>query len=237
MATSERKKCKGCLRSFKNIFTTCDVCQSNVCKKCAVRPEGYDLVLTCGGLCAALIEEQDKAAAQAKAKEHCTNDSYYHLAMDAAFFLQIDLGMSEANSPLLKEPELTDRLNNREMTQADLIELITLGKAWGCTDFGSQSWDTKQKTEDLAVMGWKVCPSCDYVGDVAEDFGYRMMRGKQKAQSYCRECRSGKKTNKTKGTTNASKTTSNKKGQNRLQTRSNQRDSRRATSAQSKGLK
>ena len=39
----------------------------------------------------------------------------------------------------------------------------------------------------------KLCPKCQKEKPVAEGFGYRTIKGKKYKQSYCRECRSGKK--------------------------------------------
>lgn len=47
----------------------------------------------------------------------------------------------------------------------------------------------KPRDQDDELPSEKRCPSCGHVGPTDIDFGYRVMRGKRKPQSYCKRCR------------------------------------------------
>jgi hypothetical protein len=47
----------------------------------------------------------------------------------------------------------------------------------------------RQKAKETGVTSMTRCPKCDHVGPTAQDFGYRIIRGERRPQSWCRGCR------------------------------------------------
>jgi hypothetical protein len=47
----------------------------------------------------------------------------------------------------------------------------------------------KQRAREHGVTSLSRCPRCDHVGPTAQDFGYRVIRGERRPQSWCRGCR------------------------------------------------
>jgi hypothetical protein len=47
----------------------------------------------------------------------------------------------------------------------------------------------RQKARETGVTSLSRCPRCDHVGPTAQDFGYRVIRGERRPQSWCRGCR------------------------------------------------
>ncbi|QDF00701.1 hypothetical protein [Myxococcus xanthus] len=47
----------------------------------------------------------------------------------------------------------------------------------------------KQKAKETGVTYLSTCPRCGHRGPTAQDFGYRIMRGERRPQSWCRGCR------------------------------------------------
>ena len=47
----------------------------------------------------------------------------------------------------------------------------------------------KQQAKEHGVTSLSRCPKCDHVGPTAQDFGYRVIRGERRPQSWCRGCR------------------------------------------------
>ncbi|NVJ07003.1 hypothetical protein HUW63_17340 [Myxococcus sp. AM001] len=47
----------------------------------------------------------------------------------------------------------------------------------------------KQKAKETGVTSLSTCPRCGHRGPTAQDFGYRIMRGERRPQSWCRGCR------------------------------------------------
>ncbi len=47
----------------------------------------------------------------------------------------------------------------------------------------------RQKAREHGVTSLSRCPRCDHVGPTAQDFGYRIIRGERRPQSWCRGCR------------------------------------------------
>jgi hypothetical protein len=47
----------------------------------------------------------------------------------------------------------------------------------------------RQKAKETGVTSMTRCPKCDHVGPTARDFGYRIIRGERRPQSWCRGCR------------------------------------------------
>jgi hypothetical protein len=47
----------------------------------------------------------------------------------------------------------------------------------------------RQKAREHGVTSLSRCPKCDHVGPTAKDFGYRVIRGERRPQSWCRGCR------------------------------------------------
>jgi hypothetical protein len=47
----------------------------------------------------------------------------------------------------------------------------------------------RQKAKEHGVTSLSRCPRCDHVGPTAKDFGYRIIRGERRPQSWCRGCR------------------------------------------------
>lgn len=47
----------------------------------------------------------------------------------------------------------------------------------------------RQKARETGVTSMTRCPRCDHVGPTAQDFGYRIIRGERRPQSWCRGCR------------------------------------------------
>ncbi|NTX02549.1 hypothetical protein HUA74_06205 [Myxococcus sp. CA051A] len=47
----------------------------------------------------------------------------------------------------------------------------------------------REKAKEIGVTSLKQCPRCDHVGPTEQDFGYRIMRGERRPQSWCRGCR------------------------------------------------
>lgn len=47
----------------------------------------------------------------------------------------------------------------------------------------------RQKARETGVTSLSRCPRCDHVGPTAKDFGYRIIRGERRPQSWCRGCR------------------------------------------------
>ncbi|MDY7230124.1 hypothetical protein [Hyalangium rubrum] len=47
----------------------------------------------------------------------------------------------------------------------------------------------RQKARETGVTSMTRCPRCDHVGPTATDFGYRVIRGERRPQSWCRGCR------------------------------------------------
>ncbi|WP_224362815.1 hypothetical protein [Hyalangium versicolor] len=48
----------------------------------------------------------------------------------------------------------------------------------------------RQKAKEHGVTKMSRCPRCDHVGPTAKDFGFRVIRGERRPQSWCRGCRS-----------------------------------------------
>ena len=49
------------------------------------------------------------------------------------------------------------------------------------------------KVGDVTTTGMKCCPKCGTTKEIETQFGYRMINGKKKPQSYCQPCRGGKR--------------------------------------------
>jgi hypothetical protein len=47
----------------------------------------------------------------------------------------------------------------------------------------------KQRAREHGVTSLSRCPRCDHVGPTSQDFGYRVIRGERRPQSWCRGCR------------------------------------------------
>jgi hypothetical protein len=47
----------------------------------------------------------------------------------------------------------------------------------------------RQKAREHGVTSLSHCPRCDHVGPTSRDFGYRVIRGERRPQSWCRGCR------------------------------------------------
>jgi hypothetical protein len=47
----------------------------------------------------------------------------------------------------------------------------------------------RQKAREIGVTALSRCPRCGHVGPTEQDFGYRIMRGERRPQSWCRGCR------------------------------------------------
>jgi hypothetical protein len=47
----------------------------------------------------------------------------------------------------------------------------------------------RQRAKETGVTSMTRCPKCDHVGPTAQDFGYRIIRGERRPQSWCRGCR------------------------------------------------
>jgi hypothetical protein len=47
----------------------------------------------------------------------------------------------------------------------------------------------RQQAREHGVTSLSKCPKCDHVGPTAQDFGYRIIRGERRPQSWCRGCR------------------------------------------------
>jgi len=47
----------------------------------------------------------------------------------------------------------------------------------------------RQQAKEHGVTSLSRCPKCDHVGPTAQDFGYRVIRGERRPQSWCRGCR------------------------------------------------
>nr|WP_255653743.1 MULTISPECIES: hypothetical protein [Myxococcus] len=47
----------------------------------------------------------------------------------------------------------------------------------------------RQKAKEIGVTSLSRCPRCDHVGPTEQDFGFRVMRGERRPQSWCRGCR------------------------------------------------
>ncbi|HYH99947.1 hypothetical protein [Hyalangium sp.] len=47
----------------------------------------------------------------------------------------------------------------------------------------------RQKAKEHGVTSLSRCPKCDHVGPTSQDFGYRVIRGERRPQSWCRGCR------------------------------------------------
>lgn len=47
----------------------------------------------------------------------------------------------------------------------------------------------KQQAKEHGVTSLSRCPKCDHVGPTSQDFGYRVIRGERRPQSWCRGCR------------------------------------------------
>ncbi|WP_224244968.1 hypothetical protein [Hyalangium gracile] len=47
----------------------------------------------------------------------------------------------------------------------------------------------RQKAREHGVTSLSRCPRCDHVGPTSKDFGYRVIRGERRPQSWCRGCR------------------------------------------------
>ncbi len=47
----------------------------------------------------------------------------------------------------------------------------------------------RQKAKETGVTSLSTCPRCGHRGPTAQDFGYRIMRGERRPQSWCRGCR------------------------------------------------
>jgi hypothetical protein len=47
----------------------------------------------------------------------------------------------------------------------------------------------RQKARETGVTSLSRCPRCDHVGPTSKDFGYRVIRGERRPQSWCRGCR------------------------------------------------
>ncbi|MDC0712479.1 hypothetical protein POL68_28715 [Stigmatella sp. ncwal1] len=48
----------------------------------------------------------------------------------------------------------------------------------------------RQKAKETGVTSMTRCPRCNHEGPTAQDFGYRIIRGERRPQSWCRGCRS-----------------------------------------------
>jgi hypothetical protein len=47
----------------------------------------------------------------------------------------------------------------------------------------------KQRAREHGVTSMSRCPKCDHQGPTSTDFGYRVIRGERRPQSWCRGCR------------------------------------------------
>ena len=47
----------------------------------------------------------------------------------------------------------------------------------------------RERAKETGVTSLSKCPKCDHVGPTAQDFGYRIIRGERRPQSWCRGCR------------------------------------------------
>jgi hypothetical protein len=47
----------------------------------------------------------------------------------------------------------------------------------------------KQRAREHGVTKMSHCPRCDHKGPTSKDFGYRVIRGERRPQSWCRDCR------------------------------------------------
>lgn len=47
----------------------------------------------------------------------------------------------------------------------------------------------RQKAKETGVTSLSKCPKCEHIGPTAQDFGYRIIRGERRPQSWCRGCR------------------------------------------------
>jgi len=47
----------------------------------------------------------------------------------------------------------------------------------------------RQHAKEHGVTSLSKCPKCEHVGPTAQDFGYRIIRGERRPQSWCRGCR------------------------------------------------
>jgi hypothetical protein len=48
----------------------------------------------------------------------------------------------------------------------------------------------RQKAKETGITSMTRCPRCNHEGPTAQDFGYRIIRGERRPQSWCRGCRS-----------------------------------------------
>lgn len=46
--------------------------------------------------------------------------------------------------------------------------------------------------ESIGGSGIRLCPRCWHLGSIRRDFGFRRVQGRVIAQSWCRQCRSGR---------------------------------------------
>jgi hypothetical protein len=47
----------------------------------------------------------------------------------------------------------------------------------------------RQQAKEHGVTSLSRCPRCDHTGPTSKDFGYRVIRGERRPQSWCRGCR------------------------------------------------
>lgn len=47
----------------------------------------------------------------------------------------------------------------------------------------------RQKAKETGITSMSCCPRCNHEGPTAQDFGYRVIRGERRPQSWCRGCR------------------------------------------------
>jgi hypothetical protein len=47
----------------------------------------------------------------------------------------------------------------------------------------------RRKAKESGVTSLSRCPRCQHVGPTSQDFGYRVIRGERRPQSWCRGCR------------------------------------------------
>lgn len=48
------------------------------------------------------------------------------------------------------------------------------------------------KQAEMESRAQACCPHCGHKGPIETDFGFRLMKGQKKAQSWCRACRSAR---------------------------------------------
>ncbi|MBU8896829.1 hypothetical protein DRW03_16230 [Corallococcus sp. H22C18031201] len=64
----------------------------------------------------------------------------------------------------------------------------------------------RQRAKETGTTSLSRCPRCSHVGPTEQDFGFRVIRGEQRPQSWCRGCRGVSVAPSTTSTMSASRT-------------------------------